>query len=355
MEIITEFKEQGLNTELYSKNKDRGDTYSIVPTSAISGEGIPEMLLLLVQWAQKTMIEKLTYNSDIQCAVLEVKVIEDLGTTIDVVLVNGVLHEGDEIVVCGFQGSIHTTIRSLLTPHLMKELRVKVRICLNLFGHFKFDNCFSNSLVLLSLYEFVCCLIRGAYIHHKEIKAAQGIDLLTSFHRPSLLLSHVEDFPNRLICGTLLMETQDGGDVKGEVSPRDIVYTQAAGGEEDPNIFHMLDLRFEGISWRDDSLALIYEDSYSDPCCGELLMGLMLLPREPDNSGNCEQIFLELMKVPRSEAKLIVYSYKLQFSTQVSELRDKLNIVYLSVEQISSSVKSRRVLLTTFSLGNAFN
>ena len=29
--------------------------------------------------------------------------IEGLGTTIDVVLVNGVLHEGDEIVVCGFQ------------------------------------------------------------------------------------------------------------------------------------------------------------------------------------------------------------------------------------------------------------
>ncbi|CAI9280866.1 unnamed protein product [Lactuca saligna] len=138
------------------------------------------------------------------------------------------------------------------------------------------------------------------------------------------------------------METQDGGDVKGEVSPRDIVYTQAAGGEEDPNIFHMLDLRFEGISWHDDSLALIYEDSYSDPCRGELLMGLIRKHEiikgyegEPDNSGNCEQIFLELMKVPRSEAKLIVYSYKLQFSTQVSELRDKLNIVYLSVEQIS--------------------
>ncbi|CAI9290661.1 unnamed protein product [Lactuca saligna] len=313
MEIITEFKEQGLNTELYSKKKDRGDTYSIVPTSAISGEGIPEMLLLLVQWAQKTMIEKLTYSSDIQCAVLEVKVIEDLGTTIDVVLVNGVLHEGDEIVVCGFQGSIHTTIRSLLTPHLMKELRVK------------------------------------------KSKLHKGLIYLLHFIDPSLLLSHVEDFPNRLICGTLLMETQDGGDVKGEVSPRDIVYTQAAGGEEDPNIFHMLDLRFEGISWRDDSLALIYEDLYSDPCCGELLMGLMLLPREPDNSGNCQQIFLELMKVPRLEAKLIVYSYKLQFSTQVSELRDKLNIVYLSVEQISSSVKSRRVLLTTFSLGNAFN
>ncbi|KAI3760850.1 hypothetical protein L1987_51250 [Smallanthus sonchifolius] len=141
-QIITQFKEQGLNTELYSKNKERGETYSIVPTSAISGEGIPEMLLLLIQWAQKTMIDKLTYSNEIQCTVLEVKVIEGLGTTIDVVLVNGVLHEGDEIVVCGFQGPIHTTIRSLLTPHPMKELRVK-----------------------------------GAYIHHKEIKAAQGIKI----------------------------------------------------------------------------------------------------------------------------------------------------------------------------------
>ncbi|KAK1436408.1 hypothetical protein QVD17_02188 [Tagetes erecta] len=141
-QIITQFMEQGINTELYNKNKDRGETYSIVPTSAISGEGIPEMLLLLIQWAQKTMIEKLTYSREIQCTVLEVKVIEGLGTTIDVVLVNGVLHEGDEIVVCGFQGPIHTTIRSLLTPHPMKELRVK-----------------------------------GAYIHHKEIKAAQGIKI----------------------------------------------------------------------------------------------------------------------------------------------------------------------------------
>lgn len=142
VQIITQFKEQGLNTELYYKNKEMGETYSIVPTSAITGEGIPDLLLLLVQWAQKTMIEKLTFSNDIQCTVLEVKVVEGHGTTIDVVLVNGVLHEGDQIVVCGMQGPIVTTIRALLTPHPMKELRVK-----------------------------------GTYLHHKEIKAAQGIKL----------------------------------------------------------------------------------------------------------------------------------------------------------------------------------
>ncbi|CAI0459292.1 unnamed protein product, partial [Linum tenue] len=116
-QISTQLQEQGLNTALYYKNKEMGETYSIVPTSAISGEGIPDLLLLLVQWTQKTMVEKLTFSNEIQCTVLEVKILK-------------------------FQGPIVTSIRALLTPHPMKELRVK-----------------------------------GTYLHHKEIKAAQGIKI----------------------------------------------------------------------------------------------------------------------------------------------------------------------------------
>ncbi|XP_047094536.1 LOW QUALITY PROTEIN: eukaryotic translation initiation factor 5B-like [Lolium rigidum] len=141
-DIVTQFKMQGVNTALYYKNKEMEDTFNIVPTSALSGEGIPDLLLLLVQWAQKTMEEKLTFVDEVQCTVLEVKVIEGHGTTVDVVLVNGMLHEGDQIVVCGMQGPIVTTIRALLTPHPMKELRVK-----------------------------------GTYLHHKKIRAAQGIKI----------------------------------------------------------------------------------------------------------------------------------------------------------------------------------
>ncbi|XP_031260078.1 probable glutamyl endopeptidase, chloroplastic isoform X2 [Pistacia vera] len=59
-------------------------------------------------------------------------------------------------------------------------------------------------------------------------------------------------------------ETQDGGDAKVEVTPRDIIYTQPAEpleGEQ-PAILHQLDLRYGGISWCDDSLALVYESWY---------------------------------------------------------------------------------------------
>ncbi|XP_065860331.1 probable glutamyl endopeptidase, chloroplastic isoform X2 [Euphorbia lathyris] len=59
-------------------------------------------------------------------------------------------------------------------------------------------------------------------------------------------------------------ETQDGGDAKVEVCPRDIVYTQPAEpveGEQ-PEILHKLDLRYGGISWCDDSMALVYESWY---------------------------------------------------------------------------------------------
>ncbi|RKP11335.1 hypothetical protein BJ684DRAFT_13057 [Piptocephalis cylindrospora] len=82
------------------------------------------------------------YLTELECTVLEVKVIEGLGTTIDVVLSNGVLHEGDRIVICGLNGPIATNVRALLTPQPLRELRVK-----------------------------------SSYVHHTSIKAAMGVKI----------------------------------------------------------------------------------------------------------------------------------------------------------------------------------
>ncbi|KAK6537607.1 hypothetical protein TWF694_011787 [Orbilia ellipsospora] len=136
------FSEQGLNAELFFENKNMGRFVSLVPTSAHTGEGIPDMLKLLVTLTQQRMAEKLMYLSELECTVLEVKVIEGLGTTIDVVLSNGVLREGDRIVLCGLNGPISTNVRALLTPQPLKELRVK-----------------------------------GQYVHHKMVKAALGVKI----------------------------------------------------------------------------------------------------------------------------------------------------------------------------------
>lgn len=119
------FAEQGFNSELYYENRSMAKFVSLVPTSAHTGEGIPDMLKLLVSLTQERMTNKLMYLSEVECTVLEVKVIEGLGTTIDVVLSNGVLREGDRIVLCGLNGAITTNIRALLTPAPLKELRLK--------------------------------------------------------------------------------------------------------------------------------------------------------------------------------------------------------------------------------------
>ncbi|EGC40109.1 hypothetical protein DICPUDRAFT_4800, partial [Dictyostelium purpureum] len=142
-ETIAALAGQELNAELYWRNKDHKKYVSLVPTSAHTGEGLSDLMLVVIQLMQKLMLDKVEFSSQLQCTLLEVKVIEGYGTTIDVVLVNGTLNEGDKIVVSGFNGPIETNIRSLLTPPPLRESRVK-----------------------------------SQFIQHKSIRAAMGIKIV---------------------------------------------------------------------------------------------------------------------------------------------------------------------------------
>ena len=121
----TQFIKNNLNTELYDKNEEMNVYVNLVPTSAITGEGLPDVLGLLVYLTQKYLLKKIEFKEEIQCTILEVKVLESIGTTIDVILVNGTLKVGDKIIVGGLFGPIKTTVKIILLPHPMKEMRVK--------------------------------------------------------------------------------------------------------------------------------------------------------------------------------------------------------------------------------------
>eukprot|EP00931_Biecheleriopsis_adriatica_P031667 TRINITY_DN1853_c0_g1_i2.p1 TRINITY_DN1853_c0_g1~~TRINITY_DN1853_c0_g1_i2.p1 ORF type:complete len:1277 (+),score=463.51 TRINITY_DN1853_c0_g1_i2:360-3833(+) len=123
--VVLQLNERGLNCNLYWENEDKRSSVSIIPTSALTGEGVPDLLYMILNLTQNLMGSKLEVKEELECTVIEVKNIEGLGTTIDVVLLNGTLTEGDTIVLAGLGGPIVTQIRALLTPQPMKEMRVK--------------------------------------------------------------------------------------------------------------------------------------------------------------------------------------------------------------------------------------
>ncbi|KAK2613445.1 hypothetical protein N8I77_000360 [Diaporthe amygdali] len=137
------FAEQGFNAEVFYENKQMSKYVSLIPTSAHTGEGIPDMLKLILQLTQERMVGSLMYLSEVQATVLEVKQIEGFGMTIDVILSNGIMREGDRILLCGTEGVIKTNVRALLTPEKLKELRLK-----------------------------------SQYVHNKEVKAALGVKIV---------------------------------------------------------------------------------------------------------------------------------------------------------------------------------
>ncbi|CAN1795681.1 Formin-like protein 20, partial [Linum perenne] len=76
---------------------------------------------------------------------------------------------------------------------------------------------------------------------------------------------------------------------------------------------------------------------------------------DKDNLGRCEQYFLELMKVPRVESKLRVFSFKIQFNTQISEFKRSLTTVNSACDEVRNSVKLKEIMKKILYLGNTLN
>jgi translation initiation factor 5B len=114
-ELVGKLFEKGFQTERFDRVDDFTKQIAMVPCSAKTGEGIPELLMVLVGLAQKFLEKSLDIDMEkpAKGTVLEVKEEKGIGTTLDVIIYDGKIKKGDQIVIGGLDGAISTKIRGL--------------------------------------------------------------------------------------------------------------------------------------------------------------------------------------------------------------------------------------------------
>lgn len=123
--VIGQLKERGFECERYDRVSDYTKQVSIVPVSSVTGEGIPDLLMVLCGIAQRYLKPRLEVTPGKgKGTVLEVKEFKGLGTTIDVILYDGEIRKGDYLVIGGKE-IITARVRALLRPEALKELRIE--------------------------------------------------------------------------------------------------------------------------------------------------------------------------------------------------------------------------------------
>lgn len=122
--VLGSLSELGFTSEAFWRIKDFSKEIALVPVSAISGVGIPELLTVLVGLTQQYMTQKLElHEGSARGIILEVKEEIGIGPSANVILLDGVIRQGDLIVVAKRESAVTTKIKSLLLPKPLDEMR----------------------------------------------------------------------------------------------------------------------------------------------------------------------------------------------------------------------------------------
>lgn len=123
-EIIGAFSRLGFKIDRFDKVREFASTVAVVPTSARTGEGIPELLMVLIGLTQQHLKKRLQVtHGPAKGTVLEVKEEPGLGLTLNTIIYDGTLHKDELIVVGGKERPIVTRIRAILVPRPLDEIR----------------------------------------------------------------------------------------------------------------------------------------------------------------------------------------------------------------------------------------
>ena len=125
--IMGGFSRLGFRTDRFDRirREDFSSTIAMVPCSAKTGEGLKELLMVLVGLTQQYLKKRLQFTTEgpAKGSVLEVKEEPGLGLTLNTIIYDGTLQKDDVIVVGGREKPVITTIRAILVPKPLDEIR----------------------------------------------------------------------------------------------------------------------------------------------------------------------------------------------------------------------------------------
>ncbi len=113
--LLGKFYELGLSTERFDRVEDFTKQIVMIPTSAKTSEGIPELLMILTGLAQRFLESELSYdpNSPGEGTILEVTEEIGLGRCLDTIVYKGKLKVNDTVIIGTLHEPIVTKIKAL--------------------------------------------------------------------------------------------------------------------------------------------------------------------------------------------------------------------------------------------------
>ncbi|MCL1905158.1 MAG: translation initiation factor IF-2, partial [Methanomassiliicoccaceae archaeon] len=122
--IISLLAAEGVPADRYDRIDDFTKAVALIPVSAKEGEGVPDLLLMLVGLAQRFLESQLSKEEGPgKGTILEVKEEKGLGQTLDMILYSGILKRGDTVALGTRGAPVVTKIKAILKPKPLDEIR----------------------------------------------------------------------------------------------------------------------------------------------------------------------------------------------------------------------------------------
>ncbi|MFB5600836.1 MAG: translation initiation factor IF-2 [Nitrososphaeraceae archaeon] len=122
--VVGSLSRLGYNSEAFWRVKEFDKELAIVPISAVTGVGIPELMTVLVGLTQQYLRKRLERKDEyVRGIVLEVNEEPGLGPSANIILLDGTLKQGDTVMVAKRDETVVTKLKALLLPKPLDEMR----------------------------------------------------------------------------------------------------------------------------------------------------------------------------------------------------------------------------------------